>query len=384
MSRQFDFERLVELCRRTHEETRRSAARAIDRSLVVRNWLFGWYIVEYEQSGADRAEYGAQTLKQLSAALRVRIGRGFSVDALERMRRFYLGYEHILSDLPGADKSAAPLRISGNQSISETVLRISPGPSPRTAPSLTKLAEQFPLAWSHYITLLSVTDPDTRRFYEIEAAGNGWSVRELKRQLDSSLYERLALSRNKQEVRRLAREGQVIEKASDLIKDPVVLEFLGLQEKPAYSESDLETAIIDRLQQFLLELGKGFLFEARQKRFSFDDSHFFVDLVFYNRLLRCYVLIDLKSGKLTHQDLGQMQMYVNYFDRYEKTDDELPTVGILLCDRKNDAVVELTLPEDANIYASKYQLYLPSKRELADQLARVRREIGGRESGSHE
>ena len=163
-----------------------------------------------------------------------------------------------------------------------------------------------------------------------------------------------------------------------------MLEFLGLEEKPAYSESDLETAIIDRLQQFLLELGKGFLFESRQKRFSFDDRHFFVDLVFYNRLLRCYVLIDLKRGELTHQDLGQMQMYVNYFDRYVKTDRELPTIGILLCDRKNDAVVELTLPEDANIYASKYQLYLPSKRELADQLAIVRREIGGRESGSPE
>ena len=227
------------------------------------------------------------------------------------------------------------------------------------------------------VTLLSVANPEARRFYEIEAAENAWSVRELKRQLDSSLYERLALSRDKHEVRRLAREGQVVEKASDLIKDPVVLEFLGLEEKPAYTENDLETAIIDRLQQFLLELGKGFLFEARQKRFSFDGRHFFVDLVFYNRLLRCYVLIDLKRGELAHQDLGQMQMYVNYFDRHVRTDGELPTIGILLCDRKNEAVVELTLPEDANIYASKYQLYLPSREELADQVARVRREIGG-------
>ena len=188
---------------------------------------------------------------------------------------------------------------------------------------------------------------------------------------------RLALSRDKQDVRRLTREGQVVEKASDLIKDPVVLEVLGVEAKPAYSVSDLETAIIDRLQQFLLELGKGFLFEGRQKRFSFDDRHFFVDLVFYNRLLRCYVLIDLKRGELTHQDLGQMQMYVNYFDRFVRIDDELPTIGILLCDAKNDAVVELTLPEDANIYASKYQLYLPSREELAEQVARVRREVGG-------
>ena len=392
MSQPFDFERLVELCRRTHEETRRSAARAIDRSLVVRNWLFGWYIVEYEQRGADRAEYGRQTLKKLSVALRVRIGRGFSVDVLEQMRRFYRSYEHILTDVSGSDDVAIPSRVADGRSdfrdavsdfsrpipISETPSRISSGFSLETAPSFGRLAGQFPLGWSHYVTLLSVTDPEARRFYEIEAADNGWSVRELKRQLDSSLYERLALSRDKHEIRRLAREGQVVEKASDLIKDPVVLEFLGLEEKPAYSESDLETAIIDRLQQFLLELGKGFLFEGRQKRFSFDDSHFFVDLVFYNRLLRCYVLIDLKTGKLTHQDLGQMQMYVNYFDRYVKTDDELPTIGILLCDRKNDAVVELTLPEDANIYASKYQLYLPSREELADQVTKVRREIEGK------
>ena len=322
LSQPFDFERLVELCRHTHEETRRSAARAVDRSLVVRNWLFGWYIVEYEQRGAD------------------------SADTVFRIARFaWRGVWGFSARPPSA---AVPARLV-----------------PLRHPAV-------------------VTDPEARRFYEIEAADNGWSVRELKRQLDSSLYERLALSRDKHEVRRLAREGQVVERASDLIKDPVVLEFLGLEETPAYSESDLEIAIIDRLQQFLLELGKGFLFEARQKRFSFDDSHFFVDLVFYNRLLRCYVLIDLKTGKLTHQDLGQMQMYVNYFDRYVKTDDELPTVGILLCDRTNDAVVKLTLPEDANIYASKYQLYLPSREELADQVAGVRREIeawGGRGDG---
>ena len=175
----------------------------------------------------------------------------------------------------------------------------------------------------------------------------------------------------------------MVEKAADLIKNPLVLEFLGLEEKPAYSESELETAIIDRLQQFLLEIGKGFLFEARQKRFTFDNKHFFVDLVFYNRLLRCYVLIDLKRGEMTHQDLGQMQMYVNYFDRYVKTEDELPTVGIVLCGSKNDAVVELTLPEDANIYASKYQLYLPSKRELTAQLQSIQRELSYRE-GEHD
>ncbi len=387
MSQQFGFDRLVEICSCTHEKARQSATRTIDRWLVVRNWLFGWYIVEYEQNGADRAEYGSQTLSKLSAALQGRIGRGVSVDALEKMRRFYMVYEHILCAASVADNSATPSRIFDDRSISATVSRISPSVSPRTPIRLSELAEQFSLGWSHYVTLLSEANPDARRFYEIESAENGWSVRELKRHLDSSLYERLVLSRDKQEVHRLAREGQVVEKASDIIKDPIVLEFLGLEEKPAYSESDLEAAIIDRLQEFLLELGKGYLFEARQKRFSFDDRHFFVDLVFYNRLLRSYVLIDLKRGELTHQDLGQMQMYVNYFDRYVKTDDELPTIGILLCSRKNDAIVELTLPHEANIYASKYQLYLPSKQDLADQVVRVQREIevrNGRDHGSME
>ena len=388
MSQTFDFENLVELCRRTHEETRRSASHAVDRSLVVRNYLFGWYIVEYEQHGADRAKYGAQTLRTLSSVLKARIGRGFSVDALERMRRFYLLYGHILSENPAREKSATLLRISGGRVISETASRKLPDPVmelPEILQALSaQLVKRFTLGWSHYVTLLTIDSAEERRFYELEAVDNGWSVRELERQIASSLYERLALSRDKEEIRRLASEGQLIEKASDLIKNPLVLEFLGLEEKPVYSENELETAIIDRLQQFLLELGKGFLFEARLKRFTFDNSHFRVDLVFYNRLLRCYVLIDLKRGELTHQDLGQMQMYVNYFDRYVKTEDELPTVGIVLCGRKNDAVVELTLPEEANIYASKYQLYLPSKQELAAQLESIQRELGTQESEDDE
>ena len=388
MSQEFNFENLVELCRRTHEETRRSAAHAVDRSLVVRNYLFGWYIVEYEQHGADRAKYGAQTLRTLSSVLKARIGRGFSVDALERMRRFYLLYGHILAENPAREKSATLLRISGGRVISETVSRELPDPVmelPEILQTLSaELVKRFTLGWSHYVTLLTIDNAEERRFYELEAVDNDWSVRELERQIASSLYERLALSRDKKEIRRLASEGQVLEKASDLIKNPLVLEFLGLEEKPVYSESELETAIIDRLQHFLLELGKGFLFEARQKRFTFDNSHFRVDLVFYNRLLRCYVLIDLKRGELAHQDLGQMQMYVNYFDRYVKTEDELPTVGIVLCGRKNDAVVELTLPEEANIYASKYQLYLPSKQELAAQLESIQRELGTQEGEDDE
>lgn len=221
--------------------------------------------------------------------------------------------------------------------------------------------ESFTLSWSHYLILMRITDPMARRFYEIECRQQDWSVRQLSRQVASSLYERLALSRNKDEVMRLAQEGQTLEKPSDIIKNPITLEFLGLKPDAVYSETKLENAIISKMQQFLLELGKGFLFEARQKRFTFDEQHFYVDLVFYNRLLQCYVLIDLKIERLTHQDLGQMQMYVNYYDRHVKQDFEKPTIGILLCKEKNDALVELTLPKDANIYASAYQLYLPNK-----------------------
>ncbi len=215
---------------------------------------------------------------------------------------------------------------------------------------------------------MRIENEDERHFYEIESVNQNWSVRQLQRQYNSSLYERLALSKNKKEVMRLANEGQIIEKPKDILKDPLTLEFLGLEEKTSYSENHLETAIINKLQKFLLELGKGFLFEARQKKFTFDEENFYVDLVFYNRLLQCYVLIDLKVDKLTHQDLGQMQMYVNYFDRYVKQDFENPTIGILLCKEKNDALVELTLPENANIYAQKYELYLPDKKLLQQKL----------------
>ena len=243
------------------------------------------------------------------------------------------------------------------------------------------LATEFPvpfaLSWTHYLVLLPVKDPDERRFYEIEAAAENWSVEELKRQKASCLYERLALSRDRAGVKRLARDGQAITRPEDVLKEPFVLEFLGLGEKAAYSEVDLESALIDHLEHFLLELGKGFLFEARQKRFTFDGDHYFLDLVFYNRLLRCYVLIDLKLDKLTHQDLGQMQMYVNYYDRHVMLPDENPTVGLLLCKEKKDAIVKLTLPKDANIHAREYQLYLPSKELLKAKLLEwVRAEEG--------
>jgi predicted nuclease of restriction endonuclease-like (RecB) superfamily len=226
----------------------------------------------------------------------------------------------------------------------------------------------FTLSWSHYILLLTIKETAERKFYEIESTNESWSVPELKRQKASCLYERLALSRNPAGVKRLAEKGQIIKTPEDIFKEPLVLEFLGLPDKTNYSESDLESSLINHLEKFLLELGKGFLFEARQKRFTFDDDHYFLDLVFYNRLLRCYVIIDLKIDKLTHQDLGQMQMYVNWFDRNIKLPEENATIGLLVCKSKKNAIIELTLPKGANIHAREYQLYLPSKELLKNKL----------------
>lgn len=338
------------------EEARKRTITAVNTAMVYTYYEIGRMIVEDEQQGGTYAIYGKETLKRVSSYLIQRFGKGYSVDNLERMRKFYLIYSN----------SATPLRNSKNMQItsvksnrkenSATVLRNSQTPFGKS---------HFTLSWSHYLKLMRIDNPDERRFYEIEATENNWSLRELQRQFDSSLYERLALSKDKKGVKSLAQKGQIIEKPEDVVKDPYVLEFLGLKELPQYSESELEQRLIDHLQTFLLELGKGFTFVGRQVRFTFDEQHFRVDLVFYNRLLRAFVLIDLKRGTLKHQDLGQMQMYVNYYDRFVKTEEENPTIGILLCTDKSDAMVEITLPKDNNqIFASKYQTYLPSKEEL--------------------
>jgi len=369
--RTMNFDQLVELCRETHAEVQRRAARTVDMFLVARNWLFGCYIIEFEQNGTDRAAYGAGLLDSLASRLKPLGIKGVSATRLKLYRSFYRLWREIGPTLSDQSTSSLPIPIRPTAS-DEFPAAVLAG---QRSAVVESLAGRFTLGWSHYVELLTLNDPAERSFYEIEAASGGWSVRELQRQMASSLYERLALSRDKDKVRRLAMEGQVVEKPADLIKNPLVLEFLGLEDRPHYSEEELESAIIDHLQSFLLELGKGFLFEARQKRFTFDNDHFRVDLVFYNRLLRCYVLVDLKRDKLMHQDLGQMQMYVNYFDRHVKLPDELPTIGILLCHRKNDALVELTLPPDSNIFASKYQLYLPSKEELKAELEQITRDL---------
>jgi predicted nuclease of restriction endonuclease-like (RecB) superfamily len=345
---------------------RQTIARGVDLLQVHTNFEIGRRIVEQEQHGKDRAEYAKDLLNDLSARLSSEFGNGFSRSNLEYMRRFYLAYPDRISQI-SQTVSGKSVRLKIGQTVS--------GPSV-TAPISQTLSgvlansqsqPPFTLSWSHYVFLIGIKEAE-RNFYEIEATQQGWTLRELKRQFNAGLYERLALSRDKDSIRELARKGQHVAKPQDLLKEPYVLEFLGLQEQATYSESELESAIVTHIENFLLELGKGFLFEARQKRFTFDEEHFFVDLVLYNRLLRCYVLIDLKIGKLTHQDLGQMQMYVNYFDRFVKTDTENHTIGIVLCKKKNTALVEITLPKDANIHAREYQLYLPSKEELQKKL----------------
>jgi len=366
---------------------RTTVARGVDLVQVHTNFEIGRRIVEQEQQGKGRAAYGKEVVKALAGRLTDEFGGGFSERNLAYMRTFHLLYRERRPILQTASaKSSAgeksqtvsaqlPPRKKG-QTRSDP-MHILPTRSGESALSAQIQPRPFALSWSHYVFLLGVKNPDERSFYEIEAARQDWTVRELKRQFDSSLYERLALSRDKAGIRKLARKGQLVAKPQDILKEPLVLEFLGLSDQAGYSESDLEAAIINRIEHFLLELGKGFLFEARQKRFTFDGDHFFVDLVFYNRLLRSYVLIDLKIGRLSHQDLGQMQMYVNYFDRHVKTKAEKATIGIVLCKKKNKALVEITLPRGANIHAREYQLYLPSKEVLQQKLQEWAEEAGG-------
>ena len=324
-------------------KARKNAKTAVNLSMVYAYFEIGRMIVEEEQHGANRAAYGKQILKELSAYLTKIYGKGFSVTNLKQMRQFYLTY--------------------ANDQIGQTL-----SDQFKNLPAVST-GRKFYLSWSHYLKLMRIDNIEERHFYEIESVKNDWSLSELKRQFNSALYERLLLSTDKKEVYRLALEGQKAETPRDIVKDPYILEFLGLPEAPSYSETEMESRIISHLQQFLLELGTGFAFMGRQKRFTFDEEHFMVDLVFYNRLLRCFVLFDLKIGELKHQDIGQMQMYVHYYDRMVKLADENPTIGIILCKDKNNAVVKMTLPEDnSQIFASKYETVLPSKEALQQLL----------------
>lgn len=316
------YSRIIELLK----SARKTVLQSINKTIADAYFEIGRLIVEEEQNGNSKAGYGQNLITELSQKLTSEFGKGFSTTNLKQMRTFYLTY-------------------SKGQTVSD----------------------EFRLSWSHYLMLMRIDNLEERKFYEIESIENRWSLRELQRQFDTSLYERLALSRNKNEVRKLSEKGLKIEKAQDSLKDPYVLEFLGLPEETKYSETEFEQKLIDKLEHFLLELGKGYTFVGRQVRFTFDDKHFRVDLVFYNRLLQCFVLIDLKIGEITHQDLGQMQMYVNYYDRFVKLDTENRTIAIILCKKKNDTLVEITLPENnEQIFASKYLTVLPSKKELKE------------------
>ena len=309
-------------------DARAHAIRSVDFCRVQMYWAIGQRIVEKEQQGKERADYGTYLIKRLAQEIEPEYGSGFGERQLKFCRQFY-----------------------------------------KTYPKGNALRSQ--LNWSQYRMLIQISDPDKREYYELEAVNEGWTGRQLERQINSMLYERLLLSNDKESVLAVARKERTPETPQEIIKDPMVLEFLGLERKAAYYEKDLESAIISHIADFLLEMGKGFSFVARQKRLLLEDDEFFADLVFYNRLLRSFVVIEIKNHKITHQDLGQLQMYVNYYNRYEKQPDENPTIGILLCTEKNDTMVRLALPENNNtILASKYQLYLPTEEQLRTEIER--------------
>lgn len=348
------------------QAARANVARTVNTTQVVANWLIGREIVEAEQGGKKRAGYATRLLADISGRLTQEFGRGWSVDNLEAFRQFYRLYPRLIAET-ASRKSSAPL-------ISETLSR----KSAAVATAAWRPGELHPgLSWSHYRALLKVARQPARDFYEIESANNAWSVRELSRQTASLLFDRLAKSRDKTGLMQLATRGQEVLQPIDALRDPVVMEFLGLPESPRLVESQLERALIDNLQQFLLELGKGFAFIARQERITVDGDHFYIDLVFYHAVLKCYVLIDLKVGKLTHADLGQIQFYVNYYDRERRTAGDQPTLGLVLCSDKNDAMVRYTLgeQEERNVFATRYQLHLPTVEQLQEELVRERRQL---------
>ena len=315
------------------ETARTNAIRSVDFSRVQMYWLLGKRIFEEEQQGKDRADYGAYLIRNLAEELTPLYGSGFSVRQLEQSRRFYRMY-------PIAN------------------------------------AVRSQLNWTQYRLLIQIEDPCKREYYELESVNNAWTARETERQINAMLYERLLLSNDKESVLAVARKERIPESPTEIIKDPMVLEFLGLHRETSYYEKDLEGAILSHLTDFLLEMGKGFSFVARQKRLLLEDDEFFADLVLYNRLLRCFVVIELKTSALTHQDLGQLQMYVNYYDRMEKLPEENPTIGILLCSAKNNTVVKMTLPEDnQTILTSEYQLYLPTTQQLIEQVNEVKQNL---------
>lgn len=348
------------------EQSQRELYTVASITLTETYYHAGRLIVEYEQQGSSRAGYAKKTLELLSKKLINSVGKGFSVDNLENMRRFYLAYkDRYQAHVSSFRKSETVSRKLNSIPQTETHSRKSAPPGISGTVSRKSGISPFSLSWSHYLFLLTIENINERSFYEIESKTENWSLRELKRQYGSALFERLVLSRDKKKVRELGKKGHVLKRPSDAVKDPYIFEFLDLQEKEFYSESDLETAIINKLEHFLLELGKGFLFVDRQKRIRVDGDDYKIDLVFYNRILRCFVVIDLKIGTLMHKDIGQMQMYVNYYDEEIKTPDENKTIGIILCRNKKESTIRYTLGKgNTQIFASRYKMYFPEKQIL--------------------
>ena len=407
---------LYDRIREILESARTRVARSVNSTQVVANWLVGREIVEDEQKGHKRAEYGGQLLEEISKRLKIEFGAGYSVDNLELFRRFYLVYPHLISDAvrrksfedignkgsENGDTGPDQFMVAGFAKIENLYLMRKESDNPVISDAMPRnlaiinISQNFGtssplnrdlwrpgqlhtnLSWTHYRRLVRVDKSEIRAFYEIETVRNNWSARELERQINSLLYERLALSKDKKGLLQLATKGQEVRYPGDVFKDPMVIEFLGLPASPKLVESDLEQALIDNLQAFLLELGKGFAFVSRQERITLDGDHFYIDLVFYHMILKCFVLIELKVGKLTHQDLGQLQLYVNYYDYERRSEGDNPTLGLILCTDKNDAVVRYTLGPDQEkkIFASRYKLYLPTEAELRAELRRELRALG--------
>jgi predicted nuclease of restriction endonuclease-like (RecB) superfamily len=344
---------------------RTNAARTVNSAHVASNWLIGREIFEEEQQGRQRAVYRERALKKLSERLEAEFGGGYSFANLKFMRQFYMAYPSLLN--------------AGQIGYALRSLFVDSGNRPNAAPPINSTFEGNSwepgraspnLAWGHYRALMRVDNIAARSFYEVESLNSNWSARELERQIASLLYERLAKTRNKAGLMRLAAKGAKPRKPIEIFKDPPIIEFLGLPESPALTETSLESALITNLQAFLLELGSGFAFVARQQRVTLDGDHFYIDLVFYHSVLKCFVLVDLKVGKLTHGDLGQLQLYVNFYDLERRALDDNPTLGLILCSDKNDAVVKYTLGpnQEEKIFASRYRLHLPSEADLRAQL----------------
>lgn len=354
---------------------RSNVARTVNTTQVIANWLIGREIVEGEQAGQNRAGYGTALLLDLAARLKADFGRGYGVDNLEMFRRFYIEYPNLM---PGLISDAVRRKSDGLLNSGAARRNFGMSQQDFEIQHTQNLAERLSgqlnanLSWTHYRILLRVGRTEARKFYEIEANSNAWSAREMERQISSLLFDRLAKSKDKKGLMRMATHGHEVVQPLDVLKDPVVLEFLDLPESPRLQESKLEQALISNLETFLLELGKGFAFVSRQERITLDGDHFYIDLVFYHTVLKCFVLIDFKVGKLTHADLGQIQFYVNYYDRERRTEGYNPTLGLILCPDKNDAVVKYTLgeQEERNIFTSRYQLHLPTVEELENELRR--------------